>query len=405
MKAPEHAPPPFAWLQITALCAFLALLYVYVPSTPPHLSSLSAGSPSRGGAAAAASSCRWQPLTAPELELCAPAHMRPGANTFVYHQDPDFIALCHGPGDYISSGCRNDKPLFEWSTSRWMGEVLAAAREAARPGGDACDGPGVVWYLDVGANLGLHALHQAALGVPTLALEMMLGTAARLACAKLANRFEHLVVRRVGVGASRTHACASNPTEGNVGGTQLHVPAAAECVGAATSVDVLPLDDILDEFNAALGRAPPRLLPPPALLKIDCEGCEWGVVSGLARHLAAGWRPGVIVLETFNKLLLPTAGERADDPLDGARGVKVSSAAMLLRFIPLGYRVWTGDMRAELTDRLRDALGAGEAERDRLGQELDAASVARECPLFVLALPEVPRPPTPENGCKEFRRR
>jgi FkbM family methyltransferase len=397
MEVSAAAASYHAWLQIVSLFAFFALLYSYAPPAPARLK------PSSAALTTSEMACSWQPLSAPELELCAPTFMRPGANTLAYHQDPDFLAVCHGPSDYISSGCVNDRNFFEWSTSRWMGSVLTAAR-AARPGGETCAGDSVVWYLDVGANLGLHALHQAALGVPTLALEMMLGTAARLACAKLVNRFEHLVVRRVGVGATRTHACASNPTEGNVGGTQLRVPAAAECVGAQASVDVLPLDDILDEFNAGLGRAPPHLLPPPALLKIDCEGCEWGVVSGLARHFAAGWRPGVIVLETFNKLLRSNVGERADDPLDGAQQVKVSSATMLLRFIPLGYRVWTGDMREELTQRLRGALALGEDEKDKLGLELDAASVARECPLVVLALPEVPQPPVPVNGCKEFRR-
>ena len=117
---------------------------------------------------------------------------------------------------------------------------------------------------------------------------------------------------------------------------------------------MLPLDNILDELNAGLGRSllGSNLLPPPALLKIDCEGCEWHVLSGLARHLSEGWLPGVIVLETITGFVRSVAGERAADPLDGAHSVRVSSATMLMRFIPLGYRVWTGDMAEELTPQL-----------------------------------------------------
>jgi FkbM family methyltransferase len=308
------------------------------------------------------------------------------------------MIICHGLNDYVSSGCVNDGNFFESSSSRWMGAVLTSAR-AARAGSASCNGTGLVWYLDVGANIGLHALHIAALGFPTLALEMMLGSAARLSCSKLVNRFEHLAVRRIGVGAKHIHACAHNPTEGNVAGTQLWVPNSDECVGSATSVEVKPLDDILDDFDASLGYG----LPPPALMKIDCEGCEWGVLSGLARHISAGWRPGVILIETSSKMASSTTGARANDPLDGSQNVKVSSVAMLQRFLPLGYRVWTGDMAEELTHSLKIALS--ELDKDSLSDILDAGAAKRGCHVFYLALAEYPRLPTPDNGCREFRRR
>jgi FkbM family methyltransferase len=358
-------------------------------STPP--------SSMRHGPSLASTDCSWQSLQAPELGLCSGATIRPGAVTFAYHRDPEFMILCHGLNDYVSSGCRNDGNFFESSSSRWMGAVLTSAR-AARAGDALCNGTSVVWYLDVGANIGLHALHSAALGFPTLALEMMLGSAARLSCSKLVNRFEHLAVRRIGVGATRIHACAENPTEGNVGGTKLFIPMSDECVGSLTSVEVLPLDNILDDFYASLGRR----LPPPALMKIDCEGCEWGVLSGLARHISTGWRPSVIFIETSSKMASSTVGARADDPLDGSQSVKVTTVAMLMRFLPLGYRVWTGDMAEELTQSLK--IAHTELDRDSLSGILDEAAVKRGCQVYLLALAEMPRLPTPDNGCKEFRR-
>ena len=149
-----------------------------------------------------------------------------------------------------------------------------------------------VWMLDVGANIGTHAVSVASQGFPVLALEATHMCATRLACSKEVNRLEHLVVWRVGVGAEAGETClnevSGSPT--NVGGYKVRTSAAdkdpnapqavsssLECVpGERTSLRIATLADLVAQLEVSVGHA----LPAPAVLKMDCEGCEWNAALG-----------------------------------------------------------------------------------------------------------------------------
>ena len=265
--------------------------------------------PDAAAAAPAFGACPWQLLRAPGQPICTPSALHPAPFVFARHHTPPYWLLTFGVQDYVSRVAIADQPhatgketWFEWSTDDLMRRYLAwVQRERGRGAGMAGAWAGTsescvadpVWLLDVGANIGTHAVSAAAEGFPVLALEATHMCATRLACSKEANRFEHLVVRRVGVGAVPGETClnehSGSPT--NVGGYKVRTSAAdpepnartglnastLSCEpGERTSLRIAPLGDIVQELEASLGRP----LPAPAILKLDCEGCEWNAVQG-----------------------------------------------------------------------------------------------------------------------------
>lgn len=90
------------------------------------------------------------------------------------------------------------------------------------------------------------------------------------------------------------------------------------------------------------------------------------------------WRPGMIVLEAdtgFLKKIVGAAGRGAVDTL-----------TLLQRFLPLGYRVWTGDLEEEITGSLQPGSGKAQAS----AEALDAAGKMRGCGLYVLHFGQPP---------------
>lgn len=252
--------------------------------------------------------CPWQTLGAQGQPRCSLSALRPQPFTYARHREPPYWLLTFGAQDYVSRLAVADEAgdaetWFEWSTDDLMRRYLAWVQRACGrgPGGgaaaagasEAC-APNPVWLLDVGANIGTHAVSAAAAGFPVLALEATHMCATRLACSKEANRLENLVVWRVGVGAEAGETClderSGSPT--NVGGYKVrttgaaadpnappaaNASASAACVpGERTSLRLAPLADLVGQLEASLGRA----LPAPAVLKMDCEGCEWNAVLG-----------------------------------------------------------------------------------------------------------------------------
>ena len=205
----------------------------------------------------------------------------------------------------------------------------------------------------------------------------------------------------VGVAPRRGVACARNPTTGNVGGTMLLLENTAEgkaCPEQFKRVDILPLDDIIDNFAASRGL---RNLPPPALLKVDCEGCEWNALSSLARHLKAGWLPPVLVVEATTKLAKQISGNFADDPISDAHNVPVCVVTNLRRFIPLGYRIFMVDMAFEVTPLLFSTFGKDITDIEAADLELDR-NPARRCAVYLLVLNGIEVPPAQVDACGEW---
>lgn len=159
--------------------------------------------------------CVWQASSAP---ACHAEQLRPGPVALSYHQNPDFLLVSFGSGDYVSSLSRNDGIWFEDSTRDLILRFLSATTTSPKGIAESCaEAP--VWYLDVGANIGLHSLAAASAGFPVFALEAQQATSSRLACSKQINNFPHLALRRVALGPTRGVLCMSNEKfSSNVGG-------------------------------------------------------------------------------------------------------------------------------------------------------------------------------------------
>ena len=245
------------------------------------------------------------------------------------HLRTRFLLVRFDRDDDTSGNCLTGEEFHEQGLSDFIVEALrisAARRSEPLPG--CGDELGRAWYLDVGANIGVHALAVAAAGFGVVAVEGMPSTAARLQCSKLLNGFEHLYIAAQAAGPEeRAHACMHRPNNHNMGAVQVGAGEdAAGCVADyATSMTTL------DALMARLG-----LEVAPAVVKIDAEGSELGVVRGydtfIRRH-----RPPYVFIELLD---VPTRCE------------------VLSWFVERGYRAFRGDMETEYTDAVR-ALSRG----------------------------------------------
>ena len=199
-------------------------------------------------------------------------------------------------------------------------QSFAAARAAS---GDARP----VWFLDVGANIGVHSTAVSAAGFPVLAVEGFPSSAARLACSKLLNKWEGLVVVNEAVAPTTSRVCFAVRSEENQGMNWLDGSSAniGKCPFSAV-VQARGLSDIIEHHQ-------PHTLVPPAIVKVDIEGSELIMLKTFVRHLEgrhAGaasampwpgaptaadrlkWRPEVFVFELRSELLVAHAATIQD---------------------------------------------------------------------------------------------
>lgn len=160
------------------------------------------------------------------------------------------------PADYIQHALLSTEAFYE-------AEMLEDLRRRLRPGG---------LFVDVGANIGNHALFAAGVcGARVLAFQpspaLADHCAATLAANGLADRLE---LRREGAGAAPGTARLLPGPGHNAGRTMLDL--------GAGEVPVVRLDDVLREA--------------PAVIKVNVEGMEPAVLEG-ARGVLARHRPAV----------------------------------------------------------------------------------------------------------------
>jgi hypothetical protein len=80
----------------------------------------------------------------------------------------------------------------------------------------------------------------------------------------------------------------------------------------------------------------------------------------------------MIVLEAYSSFLKKIVGA-------AGRGA-VDTRTLLQRFLPLGYRVWTGDLEEEITGSLQPDTGEAQAS----AEALDEAGKKRGCGVYIL---------------------
>jgi FkbM family methyltransferase len=162
------------------------------------------------------------------------------------------------PADHIQHGLLSTEAFYE-------AEMLEDIRRRLRPGG---------LFVDVGANIGNHALFAAAVcGARVLAFEPSPSLADHCAATLAANDLGELMdLRRQGVGAAPGTAGLRPGPGHNAGRTQLEP--------GEGPVQVVRLDDVLAEA--------------PDIIKVDVEGMEPAVLEG-ARGVLSRHRPAVYV--------------------------------------------------------------------------------------------------------------
>lgn len=152
--------------------------------------------------------------------------------------------------------------FFEQGTANYFVDTLrrvAAARAAA---GDARP----AWFLDVGANIGVHSAAVASAGVPVLSVEGYPTSAARVACTKALNKWDHMLIVPEAVTAAPGKVCFAVRDEQNQGMNWLDSSAAQlENCPAALLVQGRGLSDMIELYA-------PHTLVPPTVVKVDIEG-------------------------------------------------------------------------------------------------------------------------------------
>ena len=167
------------------------------------------------------------------------------------------------------------------------------------------------WALDVGANVGHHALFLASFCERVHAFEPFPGVAAAIREKMALNQIDHIQVHTVGLSDANAELPYFAPADRNVGnGTFVSALAPGGCLAPSAVLSVRQGDRYLDLL------ALPRL----DLIKIDVEGFELHVLAGLRATLER-YRPYVML-----------------EMCDAAR-MLLGTAAGLAALLPAGYRV------------------------------------------------------------------
>jgi FkbM family methyltransferase len=228
-------------------------------------------------------------VSSAEYKLKNPDHALSSESTIVIKPLPSGLRLCLDLSDHVIG--------LAILRDRYERHELQFATSLLRPGDAA---------IDVGAHVGLFALHMAEAVGPSghvLAFEPLGRNANLLDMAIRENRFEgRLRLERAGVSDANGYATLHFARETlNTGGA--YIGEADPTLGALAS-EVVPLVR-LDDY------AGPR---PVRLIKMDVEGGEPRVVAG-ARGLLAADRP-VLISEVHPEQLRRVSGVGPDALLD-----------------------------------------------------------------------------------------
>jgi len=153
-------------------------------------------------------------------------------------------------------------------------------------------------FVDVGANIGVYTLNaRAAATMPIVAFEPEPAAFALLSRNTDGNDLPAVTIHNVACGDRPGILRLRSGINGAVAGD---TPDADDADTDTIAVPVVRLDDALRGVSVAV-------------IKIDCEGYEWQVLSG-CREVIAAWRPGLFV--ELHPKLIGSYGHSLDEVCD-----------------------------------------------------------------------------------------
>jgi len=261
-----------------------------------------------------------------------------------FHTRARFSLLHYGSSDQVSAICPTGDNFYEQRFSDFIVKLLEEENNGRGTGARTTTGQcvgsfaGSVWYLDVGANVGIHALAVAAAGFPVVAIEAMPPTAARLACSQALNDFQHMHVVRAAAGAEHDkQVCMHFGVSGDWGS----ITASQDTQGCAPEsvVATIRLDRLLDsKFWTGVSHDSDLTISPlvigPTVMKMDVEGFEVKAISGYANLFGPGrpHHPKYVIIELIDGYL-----NRAGNSLGAALSMLESLKYNLVRQCASNY--------------------------------------------------------------------
>lgn len=196
--------------------------------------------------------------------------------SITWHAPPGMFALfAYGPQEYVTRFSQpGSATFFEQHVSDFLIRALHAV---------ASRRPGPAWFLDIGANIGVHTGAVATAGFPVLSVEGFPTTSARLECSRRLNKWSRVAVAPVAISLESRTVCFAVRDKDNQGMNWLNKDSLTDCPPKQL-VQASSLSDIVERF------APEHKIAP-AIVKLDIEGSELVCLQSFRRHFDGMQRP------------------------------------------------------------------------------------------------------------------
>ncbi len=309
---------------------------------------------------------------------CNPWAFTNAANFAVsVHTSRNFTLATYGTADFVSRVSSSGSKFFEQDVTDLIilllgVETVAAGALLPAKGSQATNGLCVgssknagVWFLDVGANIGVHAVAVASAGFPAIAVEATPSTAERLRCSRVLNQLPHLHVVQGAVHHKGGLPLCIGHWAGNFGGNAMGESTAA-CPHESQTIS-LRLDELLDPGKWRQGQVERNDMPfiqqlsvGPTVMKMDVEGFEGLALEGYSNLFGTLHLPAYIFLELA-----------ADSLARTGHGHTVRGILLDVMGKGPGYRAYRGDLALEISrEAISSFTGAESAfigQKDCLG--------------------------------------
>lgn len=316
------------------------------------------------------------PFDETSIPRCNPWAFVNAANFAVsVHTSRNFTLATYGSADFVSRVSTSGSKFFEQDVTDLIilllrSETVAAGALLPATGSRASNGQCVgssknagVWFLDVGANIGVHAVAVASEGFPTIAVEATPSTAERLRCSRVFNQLPHLHVVQGAVHHKGGLSLCIGHWAGNFGGNAMG--ASSVTCPQESQTTSLRLDELLGPGMWRQGERDgmafvQQLNVGPSVMKMDVEGFEGLALEGYSNLFGTLHLPAYIFLELA-----------ADSLARAGHGHTVRGILLDLMSKGPGYRAYRGDLALEISQEAISSFTGAESafigQKDCLG--------------------------------------